>query len=211
MEIILVKGRERVLWELAFRSSHSTLKMTTPIQLKGKKICRLEARALRRKSVWGKENLRPFCICIVRDEKLSCLSFSSPIRPYPCLRGLSWNFSSRKRERAAKRRGETKTSGYLGLESRSRETSGTRVIRPSVSWLFVSRMLHVATQSINVELSLRSRRLEVVAQEKTGAREGDSPLACLPRARPFSLSPATSKGLLRRLRRTWVYRSTPRA
>ena len=59
MEIILVKGRERVLWELAFRSSYSTLKMTTPIQLKGTKICRLKARALRRKSVWGKENLRP--------------------------------------------------------------------------------------------------------------------------------------------------------
>ena len=42
------------------------------------------------------------------------------------------------------------------------------------------------------------------AQEKTGARGGDtrhapSPLACLPRARPFSLSPATSKRLLRRL------------
>ena len=73
-----------------------------------------------------------------------------PIRPYPCLRGLSWNFSSRKRERAARR--ERKTSGYLGLESRSRETSGTRVIRPSFSWLFVLRMLHVATQSINVEL-----------------------------------------------------------
>ena len=36
------------------------------------------------------------------------------------------------------------------------------------------------------------------AQEKTGAREGDT-LACLPRARPFSLSPATSKRLLRRL------------
>ena len=34
--------------------------MTTPIQLKGKKICKLETRALRRKSVWGKENLRPF-------------------------------------------------------------------------------------------------------------------------------------------------------
>ena len=38
-------------------------------------------------------------------------------------------------------------------------------------------------------LSLRSRRLEVVG----------TPLACLPRARPFSLSPATSKRLLRRL------------
>ena len=33
------------------------------------------------------------------------------------------------------------------------------------------------------------------AQERTGAREGDS----LPRARPFSLSPTTSKRLLRRL------------
>ena len=36
-------------------------------------------------------------------------------------------------------------------------------------------------------LSLRSRRLEVVG----------TPLACLPRARPFSLSPTTSKRLLR--------------
>ena len=37
------------------------------------------------------------------------------------------------------------------------------------------------------------------AQEKTGAREGDSPLACLPHARPFSLSLTSSKRLLRRL------------
>ena len=49
-------------------------------------------------------------------------------------------------------------------------------------------------------------RLEVVPQEKTGARrrhargEGaPSPLACLPRSRPFSLSPTTSKCLLGRL------------
>ena len=39
--------------------------------------------------------------------------------------------------------------------------------------------------------SLRSRRLEVVGTKKH--------LACLPRARPFSLSPANSKRLLRRL------------
>ena len=42
--------------------------------------------------------------------------------------------------------------------------------------------------------SLRSRRLEVV-----GTRHERGITACLPRARPFSLSPATSKRLLRRL------------
>ena len=41
--------------------------------------------------------------------------------------------------------------------------------------------------------SLRSRRLKVVGEKENG------PLACLPRARPFSLSPTTSKRLLRKL------------
>ena len=45
-------------------------------------------------------------------------------------------------------------------------------------------------------VSLRSRRLEVVGTRKNGRSR---PLACLPRARPFSLSPAPSKRLLRRL------------
>ena len=51
--------------------------------------------------------------------------------------------------------------------------------------------------------SPRSRRLEVVSTRKNGharrrhARE--EPRACLPRAHPFSLSPTTSKRLLRRL------------
>ena len=49
--------------------------------------------------------------------------------------------------------------------------------------------------------SLRSRRLEVVGTRKNGRarRRHATPLACLPRARPFSLSLATSKRLLRRL------------
>ena len=55
--------------------------------------------------------------------------------------------------------------------------------------------------------SLRSRRLEVVGTRKSGrARRrhargevAPSPLACLPRARPFSISPTTPKRLLRRL------------
>ena len=58
--------------------------------------------------------------------------------------------------------------------------------------------------------SLRSRRLELVGTRKNardrkrhasgeGAITPQSPLACLPRARPFSLSPTTSKRLLRRL------------
>ena len=46
--------------------------------------------------------------------------------------------------------------------------------------------------------SLRSRLLEIVATRKN-ARERRSH-ACLPRARPFSLPPATSKPLLRGLR-----------
>ena len=45
--------------------------------------------------------------------------------------------------------------------------------------------------------SLRSRRLEVVGTRKNGRARRRH--ACLPRARPFSLSPATSKRLLRRL------------
>ena len=53
-------------------------------------------------------------------------------------------------------------------------------------------------------LSLRSRRLEVVSQERMGVREGDtegssSPLACLPLVRPSFLASTTSKHLLRRL------------
>ena len=55
--------------------------------------------------------------------------------------------------------------------------------------------------------SLRSRRWEVVGTRKNRrARRrhargevAPSPLACLPRAHPFSLSPTTSKRLLRRL------------
>ena len=49
-------------------------------------------------------------------------------------------------------------------------------------------------------VSLRSRRLEVVGTRKNGR------VACLPRARPFSLSPATSKRLLRRLGLCSLYR-----
>ena len=58
--------------------------------------------------------------------------------------------------------------------------------------------------------SLRSRRLEVVGTRKKGrARRrharGEEALACLPCARPLSLSPATSK----RLRRRLIYRQNP--
>ena len=42
-----------------------------------------------------------------------------------------------------------------------------------------------------IELSLRSRRLEVVGARKNGAREGDK----------FFLAPTTSRGQLRRLDR----------
>ena len=45
--------------------------------------------------------------------------------------------------------------------------------------------------------SLRSRRLEVVGTRKNGRAKRRH--ACLPHARPFSLSPTTSKRLLRRL------------
>ena len=58
--------------------------------------------------------------------------------------------------------------------------------------------------------SLRSRRLEVVGTKKKGAREGDMPLTCLPRARPFSLSPTTSKRLLRRQHLTFFTRKITR-
>ena len=51
--------------------------------------------------------------------------------------------------------------------------------------------------------SLRSRRLEVVGKRKhtrERRRQARGEGACLPRARPFSVSPTTSKRLLRRLR-----------
>ena len=51
----------------------------------------------------------------------------------------------------------------------------------------------------NTEISLRSRRLEVVGTRKNGRARRRHASACLPRARPFSLSPTTSKRLLRRL------------
>ena len=69
-------------------------------------------------------------------------------------------------------------------------------IRPSGSNWFVSAysLFRVAFTS------LRSRRLEVVGTRKNGrARRHPRGHACLPRARPFSLSPTTSKRLLRRL------------
>ena len=44
--------------------------------------------------------------------------------------------------------------------------------------------------------SLRSRRLEVVAKERTGARKGDARVSF---SRAFSFSPTSSKRLLRRL------------
>ena len=49
--------------------------------------------------------------------------------------------------------------------------------------------------------SLHSRRLEVVGTRKN--RRARRRHACLPRARPFSLSPTTSKRLLRRLKFKW--------
>ena len=63
----------------------------------------------------------------------------------------------------------------------------------------------IASPQITAHISLRSRRLEVVDTRKNGrarrrhARGEVAPLACLPRARPFSFSPTTSKRLLRRL------------
>ena len=44
--------------------------------------------------------------------------------------------------------------------------------------------------------------------KKKRAGENESPLACLPRARPFSLSPTNSKRLLRRLK--WLEQNKPR-
>ena len=50
---------------------------------------------------------------------------------------------------------------------------------------------------ISLLASLRSRHLEVVGTRKKGRARRRH--ACLPRARPFSLTPTTSKRLLRRL------------
>ena len=63
----------------------------------------------------------------------------------------------------------------------------------------------IASPQITAHISLRRRRLEVVDTRKNGrarrrhASGEVAPLVCLPRARPFSLSPTTSKRLLRRL------------
>ena len=53
--------------------------------------------------------------------------------------------------------------------------------------------------------SLRSRGLEVVGTRKHGRARRRH--ACLPRARPFSLSPTTSKRLLHRLQRVLLFRN----
>ena len=55
-----------------------------------------------------------------------------------------------------------------------------------------------------IELSLRNRRLEEWAEERTGAREGDTSFLAHLREKPWGrgcLAPTTSKGLLRRLDR----------
>ena len=57
--------------------------------------------------------------------------------------------------------------------------------------------LVIAFQIHAILFSLRSRRLEVVGTRKNGRARRRH--ASLPRARPFSLSPATSQRLLRRL------------
>ena len=63
----------------------------------------------------------------------------------------------------------------------------------------------IASPQITAHISLRRRRLEVVGTRKNGrarrrhASGEVAPLACLPRACSFSLSPTTSKRLLRRL------------
>ena len=76
------------------------------------------------------------------------------------------------------------------LRSSSRRSVG---LRASSSFL--------ASEASFERTSLRSRRLEVVGTRKNGRarRRQARPLACLPCARPFSLSPITSKRLLRRL------------
>ena len=71
-----------------------------------------------------------------------------------------------------------------------------------IKWVAPFRLLRSFRK---YELSLRSRRLEVVGERENGrlrgrhARGSTSPLACLLLARPFFLVPTTSKRLLRRL------------
>ena len=68
-----------------------------------------------------------------------------------------------------------------------REHKATTFVRP----------LGTSPPNDKSSISPRSRRLEVVGTRKN--RRARSRHACLPRARPFSLSPTTSKRQLRRL------------
>ena len=62
---------------------------------------------------------------------------------------------------------------------------------------YMGRILPYLSLCFRVGISLRSRRLEVVGTRKNGRARRRH--ACLPRERPFSLSPATSKRLPRGL------------
>ena len=57
------------------------------------------------------------------------------------------------------------------------------------------KLLYLVVKEKFGNSSLRGRRLEVLGARKK-RRASPSPLACLPRARPFSLAPTTSKPLL---------------
>ena len=75
----------------------------------------------------------------------------------------------------------------------------SRALRELNIWGMVWRisLWKSSRQLLNVKVNLRSRRLEVVGTRKNGRARRRH--ACLPRARPFSLLPTTSKRLLRRL------------
>ena len=60
---------------------------------------------------------------------------------------------------------------------------------------FCKKSLHAPLPRVRWLFSLRSRRL----LEVVGTKKKLAPLACVPRARPFSLSLTTSKRLLRRI------------
>ena len=84
------------------------------------------------------------------------------------------------------------------LETNINSLKGRDVENKLSSEIKFNTTMLIGSSRLQDSASLRSRRLEVVGTKKQRAREKETRV--LPRSRPFSLSPATSKRLLRRLR-----------
>ena len=116
-----------------------------------------------------------------------------PPHPQPTLMGCSGTKN---------KQGKGKMKKQNGNETKHGSLREKKIILKSIArniWGMVWRigLLKSSRQLPNVKVNLRSRRLEVVGTRKNGCARRH---ACLPRARLFSLSPTSSKRLLRSLR-----------